>query len=121
MMRNFVAGAPHGQVLPGVLPLVLVIALAGLGGCSFFSHSVTWSKPGVNEDQAQSDLAQCTEEAKVQTDRDKKISADMAVTDSSSNVVDTSPLQNMQAYQNERRFKSVLEDCMSQLGYSKVD
>jgi hypothetical protein len=94
---------------------------AGLGGCSFFSHSVSWTKPGVTEDQAQSDLASCTEEAKTQTDQDKSIDQDIAAANTAANPNDTSPLANMQAYKHENRFKDVLEDCMGQLGYSKVD
>ena len=99
----------------------LVAALFTLAGCSFFSHSVTWTKPGANQAQAESDLAQCTEEAKTQTDRDANIDRDIAAADTSSSPVDTTPLQNMQAYQHERRFKSVLKDCMGQLGYSQVE
>jgi hypothetical protein len=99
----------------------LVLPLAALGGCSFFSHSVTWTKSGATQEQAESDLATCTEEAKTQTDRDTSIDQDIAAADTSSNPVDTTPLQNMQSFKHRQRFKSVLEDCMAQLGYSKVD
>ena len=92
-----------------------------LAGCSFLSHSVTWTKPGVTEDQAHSDLAQCTEEAQVQTGKDTSIDQDIAAADNASSPVDTSPLDNMQAYKHENRFKSVLKDCMSQLGYREVE
>lgn len=96
-------------------------ALLGLAGCSFFSHSVTWTRSGATEEQAQNDLAQCTEVAKVQTGRDEGIDRDIAAADTSSSAVDTTPLQNMQAFKHEQRFKSVLEDCMAQLGYRKVE
>jgi len=102
-------------------PAALLAVALTLGGCSFFSHSVTWTKSGVTDAQAQDDLATCTEEAKVQTDRDTSIDTDIAATDSGSGVVDTSPLQNMQAYKHQNRFKSVLKDCMAQLGYSEAD
>jgi hypothetical protein len=106
----------------GTAALMAALGLSvALGGCSFFSHSVTWSKPGVSDDQAHSDLAQCTEEAQVQTDKDAAIDRDIAAADSSSSAVDTSPLQNIQAYKHENRFKSVLKDCMSRLGYHEVD
>jgi hypothetical protein len=99
----------------------LTLALA-LGGCSFFSHSVTWSKPGVTDQQAQDDLATCQEQAEVQTGRDASIDSDIAAADTaSSNVVDTSPLQNIQSYKHENRFKSVLKDCMARLGYHEAD
>jgi hypothetical protein len=100
---------------------LLSIALM-LGGCSFFSHSVTWSKAGVTDAQAQDDLATCTEQAQVQTGRDASIDKDIAAADTaSSSAVDTSPLQNIQSYKHENRFKSVLKDCMSQLGYHEAD
>ena len=99
---------------------LLALALA-LGGCSFFSHSVTWTKPGVTDAQAQDDLATCTEQAKVQTDRDTRIDTDIAAVETGTNAVDSSPLQNLQAYKHENRFKSVLKDCMAQLGYREAD
>ena len=106
----------------GTTPVLAALGLLlALGGCSLFSHSVTWTKPGVTEDQAHSDLAQCTEEAQVQTGKDTSIDQDIAAADSASSPVDTSPLDNMQAYKHENRFKSVLKDCMSQLGYREVE
>jgi len=113
MIRRFSATAA------GALSLS---ALALLAGCSFFSHSVTWSKSGVNEEQAHSDLAQCKEQADVQTDRDKGIDQDITASNSGANAgLDTSPIQNMQNYHDDRRYKSILEDCMAQLGYHKVE
>jgi len=103
----------------GVLALSALFLLAG---CSFFSHSVTWTKPGATEDQAGSDLAQCKEVADVQTERDRSINQDIAAGDGGSNAgIDTSPIQNMQAYHDDRRYKSILRDCMSQLGYREVE
>jgi hypothetical protein len=92
-----------------------------MGGCSFFSHSVTWTKPGVTDAQAQDDLATCTEQAQVQTDRDTSIDTDISAVETGTNAVDSSPLQNMQAYKRENRFKSVLKDCMAQLGYTEAN
>jgi len=104
-----------------VLAGLLGFGLVALGGCSFFSRSVTWTKSGATEEQSQNDLAQCTEVAKTQTDRDEGIDRDIAAADTASSAVDTSPLQDMQAFKHEQRFKSILEDCMAQLGYRKVD
>lgn len=99
-----------------------ILALFLLSGCSFFSHAVTWSKPGVSEEQAHSDLAQCKEQADVQVGRDRDIDRDIAAADTGANAgIDTSPLQNMQSYKDDRRYKSILEDCMAQLGYRKVE
>src|SRR3954451_9915266 len=93
------------------VPLMLAVTL---GGCSFFSHSVTWSKAGVTDAQAQDDLATCTEQAQVQTDRDANIDKDISAAETGTNAVDASPLQNIQSYKHENRFKSVLKDCMAQ-------
>ena len=93
-----------------------------LAGCSFFSHSVTWTKSGATEEQAHSDLAQCKEQADVQTERDRSIDQDISAANSGANAgIDTSPIQNMQSYHDDRRYKSILEDCMAQLGYHKVE
>ena len=113
MTRRLTAAAPMGLALA---------ALFLLAGCSFFSHSVSWSKSGVSEDQAQSDLAQCKEVADVQTERDKGIDQDIAAANNDSNSgIDTSPIQNMQSYHDDRRYKSILRDCMAQLGYHEVE
>ncbi len=97
-------------------------ALLLLAGCSFFSHSITWTKDGATEAQAQSDLAQCQEVADVQTARDRNIDQDIAAADTGSDGgIDTTPIQNMQSYHDDRRYKSILKDCMAQLGYRQVD
>jgi hypothetical protein len=60
--------------------------------------------------------------ADVQTARDRNINQDIAAADGGSNSgIDTSPIQNMQNYKDDRRYKSVLRDCMAQLGYREVE
>jgi hypothetical protein len=107
------------------VPALVVSALLSLfllAGCSFFSHSVTWTKSGVSEDQAQSDLAQCKEVADTQTERDRNIDRDIEATNNDANAgLDTSPIQNMQSYHDDRRYKSILRDCMTSLGYGEVE
>ena len=117
------ARAPLGAFRRGSLGVALAVSASVLlAGCSFFSHSVTWTKNGATEEQAHSDLAQCKEQADVQTARDRNINQDIAAADSGSNAgIDTSPIQNMQSYHDDRRYKSILEDCMAQLGYQKVE
>jgi hypothetical protein len=111
--------APATRVILGA---AILAASSLLTGCSFFSHSVTWTKNGATEAQAQSDLAACQEQADVQTERDRNIDQDISAADSGSNAgIDTSPLQNMQSYKDDRRYKSILSDCMAQLGYRQVE
>jgi hypothetical protein len=113
-------GVPGPKVLATAVSTLVGLLL--LGGCSFFSHSVTWTKSGVTEDQAQSDLAQCKEVADVQTERDRNIDRDIDATNNDANAgLDTSPIQNMQSYHDDRRYKSILRDCMTQLGYHEVE
>jgi hypothetical protein len=117
MTRSSTAAA--ARVYGGALAVAGAVLLAG---CSFFSHSVTWTKSGATEEQAHDDLARCKEQADVQTERDRKINQDIAATNSGSEAgIDTSPLQDMQAYHDERRYKSILGDCMADLGYQKVE
>ena len=113
---------PTAAATKAVLGFTLVAGLALLGGCSFFSHATTWTKNGATEEQAHSDLAQCKEVADTQTNRDRNIDQDIAAADTSGSAgIDTSPIQNMQSYGDDRRYNSILQDCMAQLGYSKVE
>jgi hypothetical protein len=99
-----------------------LVGLILLAGCSFFSHSVTWTKDGATEDQAQNDLASCQERADVQTGKDRDINRDIAAADGGgTSGIDTSPLQNMQTYHDDRRYKSILKSCMTELGYREVE
>jgi hypothetical protein len=123
MTRRLTAPAAAEALRGGVfLRAALVAGLAVLGGCSFFSHATTWTKNGATEEQAHSDLAQCKEQADVQTERDRGINQDIAAANTGGNAgIDTSPLQNMQSYHDDRRYKSIIEGCMAQLGYQKVE
>jgi len=119
MTRRSTATAARGLGLRGGL---LVAGLLALGGCSFFSHATTWTKNGTTEEQAHSDLAACKEQADVQTNRDRDIDRDISTADSGSNAgIDTTPIQNMQSYGDDRRYKSIIRDCMAQLGYQQVE
>lgn len=111
--------APSLRVFRGAS---FVAGLVVLGGCSFFSHATTWTKNGASEEQAHSDLARCKEQADVQTERDRGIDQDISAANTGGNSgIDTSPIQSMQSYQNDRRYKSIIEGCMAQLGYQKVE
>jgi hypothetical protein len=113
---------PAPTAAKAILAASLVAGLAALGGCSFFSHATTWTKNGATEEQAYSDLATCKEQADVQTDRDRGIDQDISAANSGGNSgIDTSPIQNMQSYHDDRRYKSILNDCMAQLGYQQVE
>ena len=113
---------PTAPAARGILAVSVAAGLALLGGCSFFSHNITWTKDGATEAQAESDLAQCREQADVQTARDRNIDQDIqAAQTGSDSGINTAPLQSMQSYGDDRRYRSILSDCMAQLGYSKVE
>jgi hypothetical protein len=128
------AAAVRGKVVPnfdviqglGMISRIwgasgVVLGALLLAGCSFFSHSTTWTKSGANEDQAQSDLAACKEQADVQAGRDAKIDQDIATTTAAPNGIDQSPIQNMQSFHSQNRYDSVLNDCMEQNGYRQAE
>jgi hypothetical protein len=115
-------GMPLGAFPGGLRAALAVSALVLLAGCSFFSHSTTWTKDGANEEQSGSDLAQCQEQADVATERDQNIDQDIAAANSGSNAgISTAPIENMQSYHSDRRYKSILSDCMARLGYHTVE
>lgn len=109
--------------MPGAFLAPLAVSvLVLLAGCSFFSHSITWTKDGATEEQAHSDLAQCQEQADIQTERDRNIDQDIDAANSGSDSgINTAPIQNLQSYHSDRRYKSILADCMAQLGYHTVE
>jgi hypothetical protein len=100
---------------------VVLAGLLLLAGCSFFSHSTTWTKSGVTQDQMESDLAACKEQADTQAGRDAKIDQDIATTTAAPNGIDQSPIENMQTYRSQNRYDSILDDCMAQNGYREAD
>src|SRR5215813_11362188 len=94
---------PTAPAARGILGGSALAAVILPSGCSFFSHSITWTKDGATEDQAHSDLAQCQEQADVQTARDRNIDQDIAAANSGGNAgIDTTPIQNMQSYHDDR-------------------
>jgi hypothetical protein len=90
-----------------------------LAGCSLFSSTTSWTKPGVTPEQAEADLATCREIAWAQEDTSAKIDQDTAATvnDDSYGAVDTELSQNMSSQRAGKRFGAIVDDCMRQLGY----
>lgn len=97
---------------------VAVLALS-LAGCSWFSETKSWSKPGVTAEEADADLQSCKEIAWSQQSTDEKIDQDTAATlgDESQGAVDTELSQNMSSQRSGKRYGDIVADCMRQLGY----
>jgi uncharacterized protein YceK len=94
-----------------------------LTGCSLFSTTQSWTKPGTTPEQAEADLDSCKEVAWAQEDTDAKIDQDTSATmdDSSQGAVDTELSQNMSSQRSGKRFGQIVDDCMRQMGYSPAD
>lgn len=104
--------------------LVTAAALALLlAGCSFFSTTQAWTKPGATPEDAEYDLDTCKAIAWASEDNDENIDRDTAATmgDSGQGAVDTELSQNMSSQRTGKRSSDIIDDCMRQLGYAPVD
>jgi len=100
---------------------VIALSLATLlAGCSWFSTTTSWTKHGATPEQAEADLDTCKEIARAQEDTDAKIDQDTSASmnDDAQGAVDTELSQNMSSQRSGKRFGSIVDDCMRQLGYS---
>jgi hypothetical protein len=100
---------------------IIALSLATLlAGCSWFSTTTSWTKPNTTPEQAETDLDNCKQIAWAQEDTDAKIDQDTSATmdGSAQGAVDTELSQNMSSQRSGKRFGSIVDDCMRQLGYS---
>lgn len=99
----------------------LLLAGSVLGGCSFLSHEMTWTKPGVSEDEAWSDLDSCESQARAATKADRGIDQDIAATQGGNAAgVDPGLTSNMSGYQTQERYNAWVNECMTGYGYQRV-
>ena len=118
-----------GKVAPNfewIAPMRYVIALSLatlLAGCSWFSTTTSWTKPNTTPEQAEADLDACKQIAWAQEDTDAKIDQDTSASmnDDAQGAVDTELSQNMSNQRSGKRFGSIVDDCMRQLGYSPAN
>jgi uncharacterized protein YceK len=103
--------------------LISMATVLLLAGCSLFSSTTSWTKPGTTPEQAEADLDTCKQIAWAQEDTDAKIDQDTAATmnDSGQGAVDTELSQNMSSQRSGKRFGDIVDDCMRQLGYAPAD
>jgi uncharacterized lipoprotein YajG len=101
--------------------ILFTIAIATLlAGCSWFSTTQSWTKPGTTPEQAEADLDTCKEVAWAQEDTDAKIDQDTSATmsDSGQGAVDTELSNNMSSQRSGKRFGQIVDECMRSLGYA---
>lgn len=103
--------------------LLLLAMGALLTGCSLFSSTQSWTKPGTTPEQAEADLDTCKQIAWAQEDTDAKIDKDTSATmnDSGQGAIDTELSQNMSNQRSGKRFGDIVDECMRQLGYGPAD
>ena len=98
------------------IPMAMAALLAG---CSLFSTTHSWTKPGTTPEQAAADLDSCKQVAWEEQDKDAKMDQDSAAAsnDNGQGAVDTELSQNMSNQRSGKRFDDMVDDCMRQLGY----
>ena len=103
--------------------LVSIMLAALLAGCSWFSTTNSWTKANTSPEQAAADLDTCKGIAWAQEDTDAKIDQDTSATmnDNAQGAVDTELSQNMANQRSGKRYGSIVDDCMRQLGYSPAN
>jgi hypothetical protein len=103
---------------------LIVLSLAALlAGCSWFSTTTSWTKPNTTPEQAEADLDTCKQIARAEEDTDAKIDQDTSATmnDDAQGAVDTELSQNMSNQRSGKRYGSIVDDCMRQLGYAPAN
>ena len=103
--------------------VIALMLTALLAGCSLFSTTTSWTKHNTTPEQAEADLDTCKQIAWAQEDTDAKIDQDTAASmnDDAQGAVDTELSQNMSSQRSGKRFSSIVDDCMRQLGYSPAN
>jgi uncharacterized protein YceK len=99
---------------------ISITMAALLAGCSWFTTTHSWSKPGTTQEQAEADLGSCKEIAWAEQDTDAKIDQDTSavMNDNGQGAVDNELSQNMSSQRQGKRFDDIVDDCMRQMGYA---
>ena len=120
LRRDLGKVSPNFEWTNPMRPITAIAVAALLAGCSLFSSTTSWTKPGVTPEKAQADLDTCKEVAWEQQGADERIDQDTSATtnDSAYGAVDTELSQNMSNQRSGKRFGAIVDDCMRQLGYA---
>jgi hypothetical protein len=76
--------APNFEWTNPMRPIAAIAFAALLAGCSLFSSTTSWTKPGVTPEKAQADLDTCKQVAWEQQGADERIDQDTSATMSDS-------------------------------------
>ncbi|WP_119304754.1 hypothetical protein [Dongia deserti] len=113
--------APNFEWTNRMRTLTSIGLAALLAGCSLFSTTTSWTKPGVTPEQAEADLDSCKRVARSHEKTDADIEQDRSVVlDDTQGAIDTGVSQDITRHRSRQRFDEFVDDCMRQLGYSPV-
>ena len=113
-------------------PLLVVFATALAGGCSLFEPEeappgstpviVQSDSPSdITEEQRQSDVDSCREQARAVVDQEQNITADIDSRDAQGAFWDDSAdlTRNMNEFESRQRYNRILQECMKARGYGE--
>lgn len=102
--------AAFGAVLP-----VLV------AGCAADRQVTVWTKPNVSEDQRSKDLSLCRHYADQQMAGERGVQQDLDVMNGGTvSGIKPSLGQNLNAYSDAKRHDNLINQCMTEAGYTAV-
>ncbi|HVJ39969.1 MAG TPA: hypothetical protein VM639_00670 [Dongiaceae bacterium] len=111
---------PRAAALIAVLPLVATLPLA-LAGCAHDEKITVWTKPNLNEDQRAKDLSACRRYADQQMAGDRGVQQDVQVMNGGTvSGIKPSLGQNLNAYGDAKRHDNLVNQCMTEAGYTAV-
>ncbi len=113
-------------------PLLVVLVAAVAGGCSLFEPEEappgstpvivqSDTPPDITEEQRQSDVDSCREQAQAVVDQEQNITSDIDSRDAQGAFWDDSAdlTRNMNEFESRKRYNRILEECMRARGYGK--
>jgi hypothetical protein len=105
-----------------MIRISLLAVLLVLAGCAYLTNEMTWTKPGVTEAEAQSDLGTCTDLASARTEADREIDQDIAANQpGSAGYSEPIMPETVTNHRSRQKFNDILNDCMAGLGYGRVE
>lgn len=114
--RPLCAAAPTGILLSGVLLAGLLLA-----GCAADQRITVWTKPNVSGEQRDKDYGTCRRLADKQMAGERGVQQDLQVMNGgTASGIKPSLGQNLSSYSDAKRYDNIVNDCMTEAGYTAV-
>lgn len=111
---------PGSVARAAILPLVAILPLA-LAACAHDQKITVWTKPNLNEDQRAKDLSACRRYADQQMAGERGVQQDVEVMNGGTvSGIKPSLGQNLGAYGDAKRYDNLVNQCMTEAGYTAV-